>query len=129
MNNNYITPDYIFETSWEVCNKVGGIYTVLSTKASVLQERLKDRLLFLGPDLGPDAHPDFLEEPEMFLEWKEDLKKYNGIKIRSGRWDIPGRPVTLLIDFSTLHLQRNNLYRQIWEWYSVDSLHDRCDRR
>jgi len=123
MNNNYITPDYIFETSWEVCNKVGGIYTVLSTKASVLQERLKDRLLFLGPDLGPDAHPDFLEEPEMFLEWKEDLKKYNGIKIRSGRWDIPGRPVTLLIDFSTLHLQRNNLYRQIWEWYSVDSLH------
>ena len=22
--------DYLFETSWEICNKVGGIYTVLS---------------------------------------------------------------------------------------------------
>lgn len=123
MNNNYITPDYVFETSWEVCNKVGGIYTVLSTRASILQQRLKDHLIFLGPELGSNAHPDFIEEPELFSDWKNDLEKYNGIKVRSGKWDIPGNPVTLLVDFSTLHLQRNNLYRQVWEWYGVDSLH------
>ena len=28
--------DLLIETSWEVCNKVGGIYTVLSTKAKNL---------------------------------------------------------------------------------------------
>lgn len=122
MNNNYITPDYVFETSWEVCNKVGGIYTVLSTRASVLQQRLKDHLIFLGPDLGISAHPDFTEDPALFADWKEELAKYNGIKVRSGRWDIPGNPIALLVDFSTLHLQRNNLYRQVWEWYGVDSL-------
>ena len=32
MINELLTPDYIFEASWEVCNKVGGIYTVLSTR-------------------------------------------------------------------------------------------------
>jgi hypothetical protein len=122
MNNNYITPDYVFETSWEVCNKVGGIYTVLSTRASILQQRLKDHLIFLGPDLGVSAHPDFTEDPALFADWKEELAKYNGIKVRSGRWNIPGNPIALLIDFSTLHLQRNNLYRQVWEWYGVDSL-------
>ena len=28
MVKDLLTPDYIFEASWEVCNKVGGIYTV-----------------------------------------------------------------------------------------------------
>ena len=37
MVKELLTPDYIFEASWEVCNKVGGIYTVLSTRANTLQ--------------------------------------------------------------------------------------------
>ena len=44
------TPHYIFESSWEVCNKVGGIYTVLSTRAKTLQEKLTDNVFFIGPD-------------------------------------------------------------------------------
>ena len=44
------TPDYIFESSWEVCNKVGGIYTVLSTRAKTLQEAFTDKIIFVGPD-------------------------------------------------------------------------------
>ncbi|MDE5927057.1 MAG: hypothetical protein K2G98_01130, partial [Duncaniella sp.] len=31
-------PELLFEVSWEVCNKIGGIYTVLSTKAKTLQK-------------------------------------------------------------------------------------------
>ena len=27
--NELLTPDYLFEVSWEVCNKVGGIHTVV----------------------------------------------------------------------------------------------------
>ena len=47
-----ITPDFIFESSWEVCNKVGGIYTVLSSKAYTLHKKFKDNIIFIGPDLG-----------------------------------------------------------------------------
>ena len=43
--------NYLFETSWEVCNKVGGIYAVLSTKARTLQQKFNDNLLFIGPDI------------------------------------------------------------------------------
>ena len=43
--------DMIFETSWEVCNKIGGIYTVLSTKALALQNLYKDKTIFIGPDV------------------------------------------------------------------------------
>ena len=43
--------DYLFDVSLEVCNLVGGIYTVLSTKAKTLQQINKDRNVFIGPDL------------------------------------------------------------------------------
>lgn len=44
MVKDLLTPDYIFEASWEVCNKVGGIYTVLSTRANTLQTNFRDKL-------------------------------------------------------------------------------------
>ena len=47
----------LFETSWEVCNKIGGIYTVLSTKARVLKEQFGDNLIFIGPDVWTDENP------------------------------------------------------------------------
>ena len=44
MSNELLSPDYIFESSWEVCNKVGGIYTVLSSRAKTLQEAFPDHV-------------------------------------------------------------------------------------
>ena len=49
-----VTPDYVFQASWEVCNKVGGIYTVLSTHAKTLNEQLNDKLIYIGPDVWKD---------------------------------------------------------------------------
>ena len=51
MAKNQNLPDVVFETSWEVCNKVGGIYTVLSSRAKTLKERFGDNLIFIGPDI------------------------------------------------------------------------------
>ncbi|MDE5743928.1 MAG: hypothetical protein K2H62_06195, partial [Bacteroidales bacterium] len=45
---------YLFETSWEVCNKVGGIYTVISTKVSSMQRMFGDRYFLIGPDVWKD---------------------------------------------------------------------------
>ena len=50
MTDCLMLPDYVFETSWEVCNKVGGIYTVLSSRAKTLQEVFKDKVFYIGPD-------------------------------------------------------------------------------
>ena len=50
MAKDLLSPDYIFESSWEVCNKVGGIYTVLSTRAKTLHDVIGDKLFFIGPD-------------------------------------------------------------------------------
>jgi glycosyltransferase involved in cell wall biosynthesis len=123
MEGHTITPDYIFETSWEVCNKVGGIYTVLSTRALTLRQRLNDHLIFIGPLFVNGIQNDFSESGELFRPWIEAVKKDTGLQIKAGRWNVPGNPVAILVDFTPLFANRNEIYARMWEWASVDSLH------
>ena len=71
--------DLIFETSWEVCNKIGGIYTVLSTKAKSLQKLFKDKVIFIGPDVWSEEHPapDFTESRTLLKKWRLDARPIN----------------------------------------------------
>ena len=117
--------DLLFETSWEVCNKVGGIYAVLSTKARTLQKRYKDNLIFIGPDLwtaGNDS-PSFVETKTPLSVWQRQSSLPGGVKVRVGRWDIPGKPIAILVTYDTLYPYKNELYAEMWSQYGVDSLH------
>ena len=116
-------PDYIFEASWEVCNKVGGIYTVLSTRAKTLQNTMKDRILFIGPDFWNECEcPYFKEETSLFADWQWEAKE-QGLKLKVGRWTIPGEPIAILVDFKPFFEKKNEIYGWPWEHYGVDSLH------
>ena len=123
MNKKLLTPDYIFESSWEVCNKVGGIYTVLSTRAKTLQEKFGDKIIFIGPDFWKEKEsPYFREEPSLFAEWQWEAKE-QGLKVRVGRWTVPGEPIAVLVDFTPYFEKKNEIYTWLWENYRVDSLH------
>ena len=117
--------DLLFETSWEVCNKVGGIYAVLSTKAKTLQKRYKDNLIFIGPDLWTaDApSPYFVEGKTPLAPWLEQAQLPSGMKVRVGRWNVPGKPIAVLVTFDALYPYKNALYAEMWNRYHVDSLH------
>ena len=87
MAKELLAPDYIFEASWEVCNKVGGIYTVLSTRAKTLQEAFKDKVFFIGPDFwAGKENPLFSENENLCAAWREHALKKDGLKVRVGRW-------------------------------------------
>lgn len=117
-------PDYIFESSWEVCNKVGGIYTVLSTRAKTLQDKMKDQIIFIGPDCWKDKEsPYFVEDKQLFADWKASAEANDALKIKVGRWDIPGQPVSILVDFTPYFEEKDRIYGKMWELYQVDSLH------
>ena len=116
-------PDYIFESSWEVCNKVGGIYTVLSTRAKTLQEAMRDHIIFIGPDFWKEKEsPYFREEKSLFSEWQWEAKE-QGLTLRVGRWTVPGEPIAILVDFLPFFEKKNEIYGWLWEHYGVDSLH------
>lgn len=118
------TPNYIFETSWEVCNKVGGIYTVLSTKAKSMQDRHKDKAIFIGPDIWKEKeNPWFEEDKSLLADWVKAATVFDRLDIRVGRWLIPGKPIVVLVDFSQAFLHKDAIYGYMWNKFGVDSLH------
>lgn len=115
--------DFIFETSWEVCNKVGGIYTVLSTRAKTLQEIMQDRIVFIGPDcFNGEENPYFFEDKALFNDWLA-VAKHDGLSLKIGRWNTPGTPIAFLVDFKASYADKNKFYGELWGHYGVDSLH------
>ena len=124
MDNTTTTPEYLFESSWEICNKVGGIYTVLSTKAHTLQQSFKDKLIFIGPDVWDNTNaPDFIEDDVLFADWKTYTKTTENLKVKVGRWNVPGTPPVILVDFKPFFKERDAFFYLMWESFRVDSIH------
>ena len=127
MSNAKHSPDLLFEVSWEVCNKVGGIHTVISTKAQTVTRKFADRYVLLGPDLSHEGvNPEFEEDPNQLKAWRQSL--YNeGIRVRVGRWKIKGEPTVVLVDFSSLIPRKDEILKSLWESYHVDSISGQWD--
>ncbi len=124
MKENKLFPDYIFESSWEVCNKVGGIYTVLSTRAKTLQDKINDHIIFIGPDCwNEQKNPYFVEDQKLLAKWKKSASEKDGLKLKVGRWNIPGKPIAILVDFKPYFEIKDQIYGKVWELFKVDSLH------
>lgn len=116
-------PNYVFESSWEVCNKVGGIYTVLSTRARTMCEKLGDHVVFIGPDCWQSHEsPYFKEDENLLASWHKQAEK-DGLRFRAGRWLVPGNPIALLVDYNSLRPRIDEAKGKLWEWFGVDSLH------
>ncbi len=122
-----ITSNYLFEVSWEVCNKVGGIHTVVTTKALELSEVYKQKHILIGPDIWHDEEcPEFEEDTSLFVSWKKRLKE-EGLRVRVGRWKIASKPIVFLVDFTALIDKKDLIFKKLWERFQLDSLSGRWD--
>jgi phosphorylase/glycogen(starch) synthase len=120
--------EFIFETSWEVCNKVGGIHTVISTKALKIVNELGDNYILIGPDVWREdvTNPEFIPDESMFVEWKVRAAS-EGLRVKTGRWNIAGKPIVILIDFTPYFGQQNEIFAGFWETYKLDSITGQWD--
>lgn len=109
----------LFEVSWEVCNKVGGIYAVVSSKILEAPAAFGENYFLLGPDLG--NNPDFEETDEpCWQELRQETDRRN-LSCRFGRWNIPGRPKVILVGYRDRYDQSQLLF-SLWNRYGVDSI-------
>lgn len=114
----------ILEASWEVCNKMGGIYTVLSSRARVMMERHAGQVVFIGPLLAdsPEAYPQDFEPvvTDLLAPWVEHGQENLGLRTVVGRWRVPGEPPVVLVDFSPLWEAKGELYYEMWRQYGLE---------
>ncbi|HEN20813.1 MAG TPA: glycosyltransferase, partial [Desulfobacteraceae bacterium] len=120
--------DLLFETSWEICNKVGGIHTVISTKALNIINELGDNYILIGPDVWRDEveNPEFIPDNRLFQDW-QDKAASEGLRVRTGRWNISGKPIVVLVDFTHHFNEKNEIFALLWEQYKLDSLSGEWD--
>jgi phosphorylase/glycogen(starch) synthase len=121
--SNNLKPDYVFEVGWEVCNKIGGIHTVISTKAPYMSQEYGENYILLGPDVWKETmeNPEFTEDSNLFRAWREKALN-DGLNIRVGRWNIPSKPIVILVDFTTFFPHKNEILAEFWETYKLDSI-------
>ena len=121
-------PDFLFEVSWEICNKIGGIYTVLATKSNELYSKFDDNQIYIGPDVWMETTqtPDFEEDNQLFKSWA-GFAHSEGLHFRIGRWNVPGKPVVILVDFKQYFSEKDTIFAKFWELYKLDSISGQWD--
>lgn len=127
--NTQHTPNMLFEVSWEVCNKIGGIHTVVGTKALTAIEKFGyDHYIVIGPDLTSESdNLEFEEDPNLLKAWRQ-MAYAEGLRIRVGRWKtVKGTPIAVLVNFSAIMGQKDQILAKLWEDYKVDSISGQWD--
>lgn len=128
MSEKFMKPDYLFEVSWEVCNKIGGIHTVISTKAPSLVKEFQDKYITIGPDVWKETHgnPEFIEDKYLYRAWRKQANK-TGLHFRIGRWNIPSQPIAVLVDFTPLFSEKDRIFSDFWLKFGLNSLSGQWD--
>lgn len=121
-------PAYLFEVSWEVCNKVGGIHTVVSTKVLNMAREFKNNHILIGPDVWRynEPNPEFTEDPHVFKSWRLKAAQ-EGLRLKVGRWNVAGNPIVILVDFTPFITQKDQILTSFWEKFQLDSLTGQWD--
>ncbi|MFR9648979.1 MAG: alpha-glucan family phosphorylase [Rikenellaceae bacterium] len=127
MSSTKFTPNCLFEVSWEVCNKVGGIHTVVSTKALTATKQFGDKYILVGPDISKEGgNSEFEEDANLLSLWRKSLYS-DGIRVRVGRWKTEGSPIVVLVDFTYLFPKKDEVLKSLWDSYQVDSISGQWD--
>ncbi|XP_021358473.1 glycogen [starch] synthase-like [Mizuhopecten yessoensis] len=119
---------WVFEIAWEVANKVGGIYTVIKSKAPVTVEELGEQYCLLGPYNESCVRTEVeLLEPQTYM-FRETLQTMRdaGIKVYFGRWLIEGYPKVVLFDIGSAAWKLDEFKHELWEKANIGiPWHDR----
>ena len=111
------------EVSWEVCQQVGGIYTVLRSKAPTMVREWGRRYCLVGP-WNAQLSPAEFEESKPSGEIGEAVRvlQKRGFGVKTGIWLVTGRPRVVLLDLQTAMGKLGEIEYLLWEHHSIGLL-------
>ncbi len=111
----------LIEIAWEVCNQLGGIYTVLRSKVPSMLARWGTRYFLLGPvnhaTMAVEFEPAPLSGPVgQAVKQMRDL----GIGAHYGRWVVTGRPHVVLLNYLDVFPRLHEVKYRLWHDHGID---------
>lgn len=121
MSGNYITSSQLVEVAWEVCNQVGGIYTVIRSKVPTMMEIWKDNYCLVGPYFPAKASAEFepIENYDDEIGRAVLALRSRGIEAHYGHWLVSGRPKVVLINPYSVYNRLGEIKYFLWEHHSI----------
>uniref|UniRef100_A0A4W3JBA3 Glycogen [starch] synthase n=1 Tax=Callorhinchus milii TaxID=7868 RepID=A0A4W3JBA3_CALMI len=107
----------LFEVSWEVTNKVGGIFTVIQTKAKITVDEWGENYVLIGPyyEHNVRSQVEVFEPTNPALKKAIDSLNFHGFQVYFGRWLIEGGPYVLLFDIASAAWNLDKWKAEFWE--------------
>lgn len=118
-----ITQSKLLEIAWEVCNQVGGIYTVIRSKVPTIRERWGNNYVLVGPLVHPQVSSEFepIDEPDDALGAAIKKLRAEGVRVQYGIWLITGRPRVVLLDPASVGSYLSEIKYLLWEHHSIST--------
>jgi glycogen(starch) synthase len=113
---------FLFETAWEVCNQVGGIYTVIRSKIpSVIKKWGKENYCLIGPYFEDQATAHFDPATDFSSPIGKAVLKMQerGFDVHYGQWIVSGRPDVVLFNPYSVFDKLGEIRGQLWENYHI----------
>ncbi len=110
----------LLEVAWEACNQVGGIYTVLRSKAPTMVRRWGQRYCLVGPYNDKTAPVEFEPLPlnGVFGRAVKLLREW-GVQAEYGRWLVTGRPHLILLHLPSVQDRLNDVKYRLWADHQI----------
>ncbi len=117
---------YLLESAWEVCQRIGGIYTVISTKAPYITAKFGEKYCLTGPMLGDKPPVAFEPAPRLHTPWGRAVKAMRkaGYKVHYGHWLIEGRPLVVLLPLAQIYPKLDRIKKEWDKRYGIPAGRD-----
>jgi len=113
---------FLFEIAWEVCNQVGGIYTVIRSKIpSVVEKWGKENYCLIGPYFAEQAAAHFDPATDYSTPIGKAVLKLQerGFDVHYGQWIVSGRPDVILFNPYSVYDMLNEIKHFLWKDYNI----------
>ncbi|BDD02897.1 glycosyltransferase [Aureibacter tunicatorum] len=125
ISKSNIAKTLLVEVAWEVCNQVGGIYTVIRSKTPVATKKWGENYCLVGPyvnhsNVSTHFEPLPLDEDKPFCKAVKTMREW-GFDVHYGEWLVTGRPRVVLLNPDSVNDRLGEIKYDLWENHQIES--------
>jgi glycogen(starch) synthase len=122
LSSQEIENSILVEAAWEVCNQVGGIYTVIRSKVPAIVKRWEyNNYLLIGPYLSSNVAAVFEPIHDLSDHFGQAVKRLRdkGVEVHYGNWLITGRPKVVLLNPFSVYKALADIKTELWKDHQI----------